>query len=414
MTVGERVMALHADGLGDTEIGTQVGLSRHAVLRLRRKIAAGTPASEVTPAITTTTTDDTATIESKASSTITTLDALLDAAKVDRSVWAVERHVCNAWTLADGAQACQVKAWLVKIAGVETARQIMADALNDLRAHSPVVGAIRPSVGTDGHLFELTLPDLHIGKLCWADETGDNYDSKIAVERAQRAVIDLIAQAQAYPVERCLFLFGNDFLHYDNIIGTTTNGTPQDRDSRYHKMVRTGRQLAVWIIDRLAAIAPTTVMVMPGNHDRATTWSLGETLSAWYHNDARVTIDNEPAPRKYHRYGVTMLGFTHGDEVSHAKLPTIMPVEKPEMWARTRYREWHVGHYHTSKVRDTTPVNSTNGVRVRVLQSLSGTDAWHSRQGYVGEGGAAEGFIWSKTRGLRANLIANRAAERAA
>jgi hypothetical protein len=59
-------------------------------------------------------------------------------------------------------------------------------------------------------------------------------------------------------------------------------------------------------------------------------------------------------------------------------------------------------------VKDTTPVNSTNGVRVRVLQSLSGTDNWHSRQGYVGECGAAEAFIWSKTRGLRANLVSNR------
>jgi hypothetical protein len=308
-----------------------------------------------------------------------------------------------------------VKAWLVKIEGVETVQQLWDDAIADIRSKSVVKHHLTTRrTGPESHLFELTLPDLHIGKLAWAEETGDNYDSKIAVDRAKSAVSDLIEQARSYPIERSLFLFGNDFLHYDNLIGTTTAGTPQDRDSRYHKMVRTGRQLATWVVDELSALGPVQVMVMPGNHDRATTWNLGEMLDAWYHNDERVTVDNAPLPRKYHRYGTTMLGFAHGDETPLAKLPLIMPVEKPEMWARTRYREWHVAHFHTSKVSQSTPVNSVNGVRVRILQSLSGTDNWHSHMGYVGELGAAEGFIWHKERGLRANLVSNRSEERAA
>jgi hypothetical protein len=415
MTTAERVRALLAEGRSYPQIGAALGLSTDQVFRIRKKLAAGVPASEIalkhTPsAITQTATDDDhATLESPQSGSIRTLDELLDAAQVDRSVWQVERYVANAWTLANGDQAYQVKAWLVKIAGVETARAVMDAALADLRAHSPVVGAIRPTVGPDGHLFELTLPDLHIGKYGWGDETGhEHYDSDIAVARAKAAVTDLIAQAAAYPIERCLFLFGNDFLHYDTLTGDTTAGTRQDRDSRYHKMVRTGRQLAVWIIDRLAAIAPTTVMVTPGNHDRTSTWNLGETLAAWYHNDQRVTVNNEPTPRKYVRYGRTLLGFTHGDTIKHDKLPGLMSLERPEMWARTRYREWHIGHLHTSKVTETKPVNSTNGVRVRILQSLSGTDTWHSENGYVGEPGAAEGFIWHKERGLRANLVSYR------
>ena len=259
----------------------------------------------------------------------------------------------------------------------------------------------------DRHMLEACLFDLHVGKLAWAEETGSNYDSKIAVERGRDALSDLLAQARAYTLERILLPLGNDFFHYDTLTGLTTAGTPQDRDSRYQKMFRMGRRLASAMIRECAAVAPVEVLIVVGNHDSITSFHMGEVIEAEFASDPRVVIDNSPRLRKYTRYGSTLLGFTHGKDEPHAKLPLIMAQEVPDLWAATKYREIHTGHFHTSKRTDAVPVNSHNGVRVRVLQSLSGTDAWHASKGYVGEPGAAEGFVWNYSRGLRANLFSH-------
>lgn len=255
------------------------------------------------------------------------------------------------------------------------------------------------------HALEVCLMDPHIGKLAWAEETGDNYDARIAVDRVRGALDDLLAQSKAYPLEQIILPLGNDFLHYDTLSGMTTAGTPQDRDSRYQLMFRRGRALGAALIRASAEVAPVKVVVVPGNHDEVSMFHLGEVWQAEFSSDPRVAVDNRARLRKYIRYGVNLIGYTHGKNEPHKKLPQIMAVEEPALWAETRYREFHVGHFHTSKVTDPVAVESYNGVRVRVLPSLSGTDAWHAGMGYVGEVPEAQAFVWSRTRGLRANLF---------
>lgn len=412
MTLGERVLELHREGKSDREIGAIVGKSRDAVFRLRKKLASGVPASEVSPDRIQVDPDnpDLATIESDS---IKTLEELLQTAKVDQSVWAVERHVVNAWTLANGEQAYQVKAWLKRIAGAATVMEAWHLWLEDIESRGPKSERTYDPLDEDACLLEIAIQDLHIGKLAWRGDTGNNYDSKIAVQAAEYAIDDLVNQARGYELERILFLLGNDFFHYDNLAGTTSAGTPQDRDSRFAKMFLAGQQLATSAIERLAEIAPVDVMVIPGNHARIAEWNLGQVVEAWFRNDKRVRVNNSPLPRKYYRYGKVLLGFAHGDSEPHGKLPLTMAQEAPEMWSRTRYREVHLGHLHTSKATDAKPVDGVNGVRVRILQSLSGTDKWHKDKAYIGEVGCAEAFVWHRERGLRANLFSNRLEEAA-
>lgn len=288
---------------------------------------------------------------------------------------------------------------------VRTAEEI----LKDIREERASVNAPRPKLRwvpeDQRHMLELDVFDLHVGKLAWALETGENYDAGIATERAEAAVEDLLQQAQCYAVEKILLPLGNDFLHYDTLSGTTTAGTPQDRDSRYQLMYRRAFTLARRMAERCALIAPVHLLIVPGNHDTLSTFTLGVALEAYFHADPRITVENTPKPRKYVRYGVNLIGFAHGHNEPHKRLPGLMPVEVPDDWALTRYREFHVGHFHKSKVTDPVRVDGENGVRVRVLQSLTGTDAWHAAMGYVGEHAAAEAFVWSHARGLRANLI---------
>jgi hypothetical protein len=402
MTLGERVLQLHREGKSDREIGELVGKSSDAVWRLRKKFAAGVPASEASINVDPDN-PDMATVEGDS---IQTLEELLSRSKVDLSVWTVERHVVNAWTHADGTQAYQVKAWLKKIQGAASVMEAWHLWLEDLESRGPKSPKPRKPEGQN--LLEIAIQDLHIGKLAWKEDTGNNYDTRIAVEAAEIAIDDLVHQARGYELEKILFLLGNDFFHYDNLQGTTTAGTQMDRDSRFAKMFLAGQQLATSAIERLAEIAPVDVMVIPGNHARIAEWNLGQVVEAWFRNDNRVRVNNSPLPRKYYRYGQNLLGFAHGDSEPHTKLPLTMAQEAPEMWARTRYREFHLGHLHTSQRTDSKPVQGVNGVRVRILQSLSGTDKWHKDKAYIGEAGCAEAFVWHRERGLRANLFSNR------
>jgi len=368
-------------------------------------------------------------IESAPLGRITTLEQLLEAANVDLEKWEVERWIANKWEVGAADKAIgstkegwrredtkikveplwQVKAWLIPKGSKATLAELRDGLLADIAADTLVRARVRHKapreVPEDRHMLEVCLMDLHIGKFAWGEETGKNYDSEIAETIARDAIDDLFAQAKGYPVEQIVLPLGNDYFHFDGLQGSTMNGTPQDRDTRYHKMFRRGRALASWMIEVCAERAPVKVVIVPGNHSGTTEFMLGEVLSAEFRHDSRVTIDNSPKLRKYHLYGRNLLGFVHGHEEPHDKLAQIMAVEVPDLWAQSDYREIHTGHFHKAKATLPLMVDDKTGVTVRILRSLSATDAWHYKKGYVGTPRSAEAFVWSATGGLRANLF---------
>lgn len=304
----------------------------------------------------------------------------------------------------------QLKKLMKEVETPESLRALADGILKDIREAAADRERPKPKIKwapeKARHMFEICVMDAHIGKLAWSEETGENYDIKIATERVHDAVDDLLDQARAFSsVVKIVLPWGNDFFHYDTLTGTTTAGTPQDRDSRYQKMFRCGRALASEIVQKCAEFAPVELIVVPGNHDELSAFLLGEVLEAEFKNDARVDVRNELRPRKYTAFGKSLLGYTHGHAEPHGKLPGIMALEVPDLWAAASHREWHLGHLHTSKRTDSRPVDSTDGVRIRVLQSLTGLDNWHAKQGYVGGPGGCEAFVWNHEHGLRANLF---------
>lgn len=248
-------------------------------------------------------------------------------------------------------------------------------------------------------LLEISVPDLHIGKMAWDKETGEDYDIEIAVKRFKETIDTFIGRVDLGVIERILLPLGNDLLNVDNKMNTTTMGTPQSSDSRFGKIFRTVKSLMVETIDKLSAIAPVDVLIIPGNHDEATMFTLGELLDAWYRESTKVKVFNSPKLRKYYEFGKNMIAFTHGDKEKHADLGLIMAHEEPAMWGRTKYREVHLGHLHKSKSIQYTTGDEFPGFKIRILPSLSGTDAWHYAQGYL-SAKAAKAFLWDKEQGL--------------
>jgi hypothetical protein len=266
------------------------------------------------------------------------------------------------------------------------------------------------------NLLEISLFDLHLGKLCWDQETGENFDLKIASKRFLDTIEKLIQRASGFQYDRILFPIGNDFFNSDTIFNTTTKGTLQDEDCRWAKTFGIATKLLVDAINMLKQTGvPVDVIVIPGNHDLERSYYVGSYLEAWFNNDSQVNINNNASLRKYYRYGKVLLGFTHGSEEKEGSLPLLMAsdIESKPMWSETTYHEWHVGHIHRKREIKYTVLDKAEmtgeelGVTVRYLSSLTGTDAWHFSKGFVGAIKAGDAFIWNVKSGMSAHLNAN-------
>jgi len=183
------------------------------------------------------------------------------------------------------------------------------------------------------------------------------------------------------------------------------------------KHFNVGTRLLVDAINLLKQTGrPVDVVVIPGNHDFERSYYMGKFLEAWFNNDPSVTMYNGASPRKYYRFGKVLLGFTHGSEEKESSLPLLMAtdIESKPMWSETIFHEWHLGHIHRKrnvnyKVVDTKErtLNEDLGVTIRYLSSLTGTEEWHHKKGFVGAIKAADAFIWNDELGLIAHLNSN-------
>lgn len=349
------------------------------------------------------------------SSRLETADDCLRRAGVDLDIWEIDRVVSGGWDVTlkikEGGgdkvvtkQNQQIKVWLRRKVpkSIEDATGALLKRFSKYRPKYPKLSRTRPK---DPHLLEISVFDHHFGKLAWAKETGTDWDLPIAERVYLEAVEDLVARSMGFEIEQIIFPLGQDFFHIDSASRETIHGTSmEDVDGRYAKIFEAGVMACVQAIEGMIPIAPVKVLWVPGNHDRTSSWHLVSQLRAWFRDCRDVVVDPSPKARKYHRYGINLIGFAHGDEEKHHDLPLIMAGEVPEDWAQTVHREIHVGHWHKRKETRFNAGDSHVGVTVRVIPSLTGTDYWHYIKGYVGGQRTAEAYVWSKDRGLTATL----------
>lgn len=346
---------------------------------------------------------------------IKTLDQLLAAAEVDLEAWEVERYHVNKWesgAVVDGeviiTPLWQVKASLKRNKNAERLQQLRAAVLADIRAEKnrELWIPAYTDKGESAHLLELDFSDLHIGKLGVEAVTGEDYGLEQACARFLWGLEDLLGKTVGFPIDRIVMPIGNDLLHIDNLVSTTTAGTRQDADAAWLTIFRTARAVLSMAVERCLEIAPVDLVVVPGNHDRQSMLALGEVLAAQYEGHLHVQVYTGQL-RQYYSYGLNLIGYTHGSEEKPGALPLLMATEAPELWAESKYREWHIGHLHKKKETQFVGVDEYQGVRVRIMSSLAGTDAWHYSQGYTQGWKAAEAYLWGKETGLVGQFSAN-------
>lgn len=346
---------------------------------------------------------------------IVTLEDALKKGNVDLNRWDVERWVVNSWEV--GAKGpdkrvrvtplWQVKVWLKAKRGWNPS-EFRAKLLADMKALAPSYRKLTYDK-TPPILAELSIYDAHFGKLAWSPETGQDYDIKICRDRYMNAARGLLRRASLHKPERILYVVGNDFFHVDHK-GQTTSGTEMDMDGRWQKAFRIGKDCCVTIAEEASQMCPVDILVVPGNHDREKAFCLGEVLDARFHTNHQINVINDPDPFAYYRWGKVLLGFNHGEEYvwdkKRADLPIQMSTDRPIDWSETVWREWHLGHFHSEdemvwKYRSAKQIRD---ITVRVLPSLSSTDAWHRLKGYASPL-AAECHLYHKDHGRWEYLV---------
>jgi UDP-2,3-diacylglucosamine pyrophosphatase LpxH len=265
----------------------------------------------------------------------------------------------------------------------------------------PISYGVSRKSGSDSKTLQaLVLADPHIGKYAWGRETGwEDYDIAIATKLIRESVAELLETNLAVE-RRALWCLG-DLLHYDTPHGTTTKGTPLDRDGRVEKMLEEAVATLCDVISEMASRGPVDVVLVPGNHDAVMTVALRQILTAEFRRARNVTIDSRKTTRKYVTYGKCLLGLAHGDKAKK-RLHELMAIEAREEWGASLYREIHTGHLHSMA-----EVATVSGVVVRTHPALCPPDGWHALEGYVGATRGMQSFHYHRDAGLVGMAMVN-------
>lgn len=277
----------------------------------------------------------------------------------------------------------------------EVVESMIAAARRDIRRQ---IAKPKRTKATD--LWQVVIvADTHFGKYAWGGTTGGgNYDLEIARGLVDRAAGELLAVGDAIKPARRTIAFLGDLFHYDNPRGQTTSGTQLERDGRIQKMIEAGCDSLLGIVEKSATTAPTDVVVVNGNHDETLTWTFQRILQERFRGSA-VKVKPDFTGRQYLAHGGTLLGFAHGNRAKR-RLPQVMAIEAAAQWAKCQHREWHTGHYHSQAAEWSRPIETIDGVLVRVAPAICPPDDWHAENGFIGSRQAMETFFYAKAGGL--------------
>lgn len=267
--------------------------------------------------------------------------------------------------------------WVKSAVDRDRQAEIMREVFEAMAEDLPALPQVAPPENPSENLMAVyPLGDPHIGMLSWAEETGQDWDLKIAEQVFCRAFDRIVKTAPS--CKRAVIVNLGDFYHADNMEAVTSrSGHHLDTDGRYAKMGRIGvKILRQLIASALAQHEQVHVINAVGNHDDTGALMLSIFLSELYENEPRVTVDDSPAPFHYFQHGNSMFGVHHGHTCKAKDLPGVMATDQAKMWGETKHRMWLTGHIH----HDTRKEHA--GCVVESFRTLAGRDAYATWGGY--------------------------------
>lgn len=289
--------------------------------------------------------------------------------------------------------------WVKTDTDAERQVELMKAVVEGMKSEiTPVAPVKAPRAKRDDKLLNLyTVSDFHLGMLAWGDESGDDWDMKIAEDLFSRW-FDAAFQKAPDSGTGVINLLG-DFAHFDSLVAVTpASGNVLDADTRYQKLVRYMIRMVRRVVDMaLVKHKNVRLLIVQGNHDESGMIWLAEMFSTLYDNEPRVFVDTSPDVYKMVQHGKTTLFFTHGHKCRFEVVEPIMIAKFRKAFGESEYSYAHVGHLHHQKI-----VESRNMV-VEQHRTLAAKDAYASRGGWM-SGRSANVITYSAEYGEVARL----------
>ncbi|MER9911722.1 helix-turn-helix domain-containing protein [Mesorhizobium sp. M0050] len=302
-------------------------------------------------------------------------------------------HVTGKITVNRDADGRVIQDWLRvepdKVAQQEAMRAVV-DALKEEVPRMPALPG--PVHVRDDLLNQFVVTDNHFGMLSWREETGADYDLRIA----EQLLLDWFAAAiaQAPDAHTAILAQLGDLMHHDALESVTpAHRHVLDADSRLQKVIRIVIRTIRRIIDMLLQSHQHVHVVMAsGNHDPASSAWLREMLATMYEHEPRISVDNSPALYYSYEWGQTGLYYHHMHKRGVNDVDRTFAGMFREMFGRCRYNYGHGGHRHSDEVVETALMI------VERHQTLAAPDA-HSAGGGWLSGRSAKRITYSKKFG---------------
>lgn len=249
-----------------------------------------------------------------------------------------------------------------------------------------------PGPRNDDLLNQYTVTDLHFGMLSWKEETGADYDLKIA----EQLLLDWFAAAIRMSPDACTAVLAQlgDLLHHDSHLSVTpTHAHVLDADSRLQKIIRvvirTMRRIVKMLLEKHEFVR---VIMADANHDPAGGAWLRELFASFYEDEPRVTVDTSPSTYYVVEHGETSLFYHHGHKRKINTVDSVFAGKFREAYGRTKFSYAHIGHLHSDELK------STNLMKVERHETLAAPDAYASNGGWL-SGRSAKVITYSKRFG---------------
>jgi hypothetical protein len=264
-----------------------------------------------------------------------------------------------------------------------------------------------PIIENGDSIAIINLYDAHIDKLVLIDETNPEGSVEKNCKNFEEAFNKLLSQSLVYNPEKIIFPIGNDFFNANDNRNTTLKGTPQDSNPYWKKSFIQGFLMLKNCIDKARLYCEVEVPLVISNHDADKLFYLGQILNVIYEKDSLVTIDTSTKSRKYLKYGLNLIGFSHGNNEKNYinSLPSTIMIENKSIMSEIDYIHHFCGDIHHKETYIHNSTKDLKGCTISFLRCLSDLSKWEYDKGFVGIPKTAESYIFTKNKGLSANLL---------
>lgn len=253
--------------------------------------------------------------------------------------------------------------------------------------------AYKPNYIKNGKMFLYPIADLHIGLLSTVKTSGNDYNIGIAMDLCDKTTEKVLGRLDKEKYEKIELVLGNDFLNTDNLINTTTKGTPQDSDLFWYEMMDAAIELVIKTINALLPYAPVSVRHVYSNHDEQTMYGVMRAVEFYFKDDENVSFDISILPRTYFKFGKNIVGLSH--DIPVKKALELFTTEAKKDWSDSEHMYWILAHMHTAMNYE-----KQGYLEIYRLPTISGWSRWTTKSGYAQTEKKTQCFVFDEVFGI--------------